>query len=61
MQIVKNINSVVRLLTTVVFSVVLLACQTAPPNFDLDGDSILNAHDKCPNTRPGVVVDLDGC
>jgi outer membrane protein OmpA-like peptidoglycan-associated protein len=22
---------------------------------------VLNEHDKCPNTRPGVVVDLDGC
>lgn len=32
-----------------------------PPNPDLDGDGVLNAHDKCPNTRPGVVVDLDGC
>jgi OOP family OmpA-OmpF porin len=32
-----------------------------PPNPDLDGDGVLNAHDKCPNTRPGAVVDLDGC
>lgn len=32
-----------------------------PPNPDLDGDGVLNEHDKCPNTRPGVVVDLDGC
>jgi outer membrane protein OmpA-like peptidoglycan-associated protein len=22
---------------------------------------VLNQHDKCPNTRPGAVVDLDGC
>jgi outer membrane protein OmpA-like peptidoglycan-associated protein len=22
---------------------------------------VLNEHDKCPNTRPGAVVDLDGC
>ena len=22
---------------------------------------MLNQHDKCPNTRPGAVVDLDGC
>ena len=22
---------------------------------------MLNEHDKCPNTRPGAVVDLDGC
>ena len=28
---------------------------------DLDGDGVLNEHDKCPNTRPGAVVDLDGC
>lgn len=32
-----------------------------PPNPDLDGDGVLNEHDKCPNTRPNVVVDLDGC
>jgi outer membrane protein OmpA-like peptidoglycan-associated protein len=34
----------------------------APPaNPDLDGDGVLNEKDKCPNTRPGAVVDLDGC
>jgi iron complex outermembrane recepter protein len=34
----------------------------APPaNPDLDGDGVLNERDKCPNTRPGAVVDLDGC
>ena len=32
-----------------------------PVNPDLDGDGVLNQHDKCPNTRPGAVVDLDGC
>ncbi|HSM40872.1 MAG TPA: OmpA family protein [Afifellaceae bacterium] len=32
-----------------------------PPNPDLDGDGVPNARDKCPNTRPGAVVDLDGC
>lgn len=32
-----------------------------PPNPDLDGDGVLNERDKCPNTRPGAVVDLDGC
>jgi OOP family OmpA-OmpF porin len=32
-----------------------------PPNPDLDGDGVINEHDKCPNTRPGAVVDLDGC
>ena len=32
-----------------------------PPNPDLDGDGVPNERDKCPNTRPGVVVDLDGC
>jgi len=32
-----------------------------PPNPDLDGDGVLNDADKCPNTRPGAVVDLDGC
>jgi OOP family OmpA-OmpF porin len=33
----------------------------APENPDLDGDGVPNARDKCPNTRPGAVVDLDGC
>ncbi|MSQ99615.1 MAG: hypothetical protein EXR85_10040 [Xanthomonadales bacterium] len=34
----------------------------APPaNPDLDGDGVLNEKDKCPNTRPGAVVDMDGC
>ncbi|MSQ99266.1 MAG: TonB-dependent receptor [Xanthomonadales bacterium] len=33
----------------------------APANPDLDGDGVLNEKDKCPNTRPGAVVDLDGC
>ena len=34
----------------------------APPeNPDLDGDGVPNGRDKCPNTRPGAVVDLDGC
>jgi OOP family OmpA-OmpF porin len=37
------------------------AKPTPPPNPDLDGDGVLNEHDKCPNTRPGAVVDLDGC
>ena len=32
-----------------------------PPNPDLDGDGVLNERDKCPNTRKGAVVDLDGC
>jgi outer membrane protein OmpA-like peptidoglycan-associated protein len=32
-----------------------------PPNPDLDGDGVPNEKDKCPNTRPGAVVDLDGC
>jgi len=32
-----------------------------PPNPDLDGDGVPNDADKCPNTRPGAVVDLDGC
>lgn len=30
-------------------------------NPDLDGDGVPNERDKCPNTRPGAVVDLDGC
>lgn len=30
-------------------------------NPDLDGDGVLNERDKCPNSRPGAVVDLDGC
>jgi OOP family OmpA-OmpF porin len=32
-----------------------------PPNPDLDGDGVPNERDKCPNTRRGAVVDLDGC
>ena len=32
-----------------------------PPNPDLDGDGVPNERDKCPNTRSGAVVDLDGC
>ena len=32
-----------------------------PENPDLDGDGVPNERDKCPNTRPGAVVDLDGC
>jgi OOP family OmpA-OmpF porin len=32
-----------------------------PANPDLDGDGVPNERDKCPNTRPGAVVDLDGC
>jgi len=28
---------------------------------DLDYDGIRNAVDKCPNTEPGVEVDIDGC
>jgi OOP family OmpA-OmpF porin len=32
-----------------------------PVNPDLDGDGVPNERDKCPNTRPGAVVDLDGC
>ncbi len=41
------------------------AAPAAPPpppqNPDLDGDGVPNERDKCPNTRPGAVVDLDGC
>jgi OOP family OmpA-OmpF porin len=37
------------------------AAPPPPPNPDLDGDGVLNERDKCPNTRPGAVVDLDGC
>ena len=32
-----------------------------PVNPDLDGDGVPNERDKCPNTRKGAVVDLDGC
>jgi len=32
-----------------------------PPNPDLDGDGVPNDRDKCPNTRKGAVVDLNGC
>jgi len=39
----------------------LAAPAAPPPNPDLDGDGVLNERDKCPNTRPGAVVDLDGC
>ena len=37
------------------------AAKAPPPNPDLDGDGVPNERDKCPNTRPGAVVDLDGC
>jgi OOP family OmpA-OmpF porin len=41
------------------------AAPAAPPpppaNPDLDGDGVPNERDKCQNTRPGAVVDLDGC
>jgi OOP family OmpA-OmpF porin len=37
------------------------AAPPPPPNPDLDGDGVPNTRDKCPNTRPGAVVDLDGC
>jgi OOP family OmpA-OmpF porin len=37
------------------------AAKPEPVNPDLDGDGVLNERDKCPNTRPGAVVDLDGC
>jgi len=37
------------------------AAAPPPPNPDLDGDGVPNERDKCPNTRPGAVVDLDGC
>jgi len=37
------------------------APPAAPVNPDLDGDGVPNERDKCPNTRPGAVVDLDGC
>lgn len=30
-------------------------------NPDLDGDGILNANDRCPDTEPGVKVDEQGC
>jgi OOP family OmpA-OmpF porin len=32
-----------------------------PPNPVLDGDGVPKERDKCPNTRPGAVVDLNGC
>ena len=35
--------------------------SASPANPDLDGDGVLNERDKCPNTRSGVVVDIDGC
>lgn len=35
--------------------------EPEPVNPDLDGDGVPNERDKCPNTRPGAVVDLDGC
>lgn len=37
------------------------AAAPPPPNPDLDGDGVPNERDKCPNTRPGAVVDMDGC
>lgn len=38
----KNINSAVRLLTAVVFSVGLLVCQTAPPSIQTGPDAELS-------------------
>lgn len=32
-----------------------------PVDGDDDNDGVLNSKDKCPNTRPGAVVDMDGC
>lgn len=37
------------------------AAAPPPANPDLDGDGVPNERDKCPNTRPGAVVDMDGC
>lgn len=33
----------------------------APVDGDNDRDGVLNSKDKCPNTRAGAVVDVDGC
>ena len=67
MQIVKNINSVVRLLTAVVFSVVLLACQTAPPSIQTGPDAELSFDglQKVDNSQADVAwarpdIDLSG-
>ena len=38
----KNINSVVRLLSAVVFSVVSLVCQAAPPSIQTGPDAELS-------------------
>ncbi len=37
--------------------------QSAPPpvDGDDDGDGVKNSKDRCPETRPGAVVGLDGC
>ncbi len=32
-----------------------------PVDGDDDRDGVKNSRDKCPNTRPGAVVDMDGC
>ncbi len=32
-----------------------------PVERDDDNDGVKNSRDKCPNTRPGAVVDADGC
>lgn len=32
-----------------------------PPDKDTDGDGVLDAKDKCPNTPKGLKVDEDGC
>jgi hypothetical protein len=30
-------------------------------NCDSDGDGVLDVHDQCPNTRPGDIVNGQGC
>ena len=36
-------------------------CTSIPDTRDDDGDGVPNCRDKCPNSRPGAVVDADGC
>ena len=37
------------------------ARPAAQPSLDSDGDGVLDASDRCPNTPAGVAVDVNGC
>jgi OOP family OmpA-OmpF porin len=53
-------NNDVEPLLTLGFTVAV-GPEPAPRVLDSDGDGVPDASDKCPGTRPGAVVDRDGC